>query len=49
MTAFTLGAVVNHLSKTPARVPGVDFRPPTGRELKALVDYQLSDNVCEGF
>ncbi len=48
LSAFTLGAIINHLAKSPARIAGEDFRPPTGAEIKALVDYQLSDDVCKG-
>ena len=44
---FTLQAVTNHLTKTTARVPGVDFRLPTAKELKALTAYQLSTLVSD--
>lgn len=44
---FTLQAIQNHLSKTTARVPGVDFRVPTEKELRALARYQLSTLVSD--
>lgn len=49
LQAFTAGAVVNHHSKTVARVPGVDFKPATAKQINDLVRYMLSDNVCKGF
>lgn len=48
LPAFIAGAVVNHHSKTEARVPGVDFTPATAKQLKDLTDYMLSSNVCKG-
>ncbi len=39
---FTVGAIVQHLPKTLARVPGRDFRLPTQNELDALEAYMLS-------
>lgn len=39
---FTVGAVVQHLPRTLARVPGRDFRLPTEHELDALEAYMLS-------
>lgn len=44
---FTVQAIANHLSKTTARVPGVDFRVPTEAELRALTAYQLSRLVAD--
>lgn len=45
--AFTLQAITNHLAKSTARVPGVDFAVPTAHELKALTAYQRSTLVSE--
>ena len=42
LRAFAVGAVIQHLTKTLGRVPGVDFRLPTGFELDALEAYQFS-------
>ena len=42
LRAFASGAVIQHFTKTLNRVPGVDFRLPTGAELDALEAYQLS-------
>ncbi len=39
---FATGAVREHLARTPARVPGVDFRLPTAQELRALEKFMLS-------
>lgn len=39
---FAVGAVVQHFTKTLARVPGKDFRLPTEDELDALLAFQLS-------
>ena len=39
---FAVGGVVQHLPKTLARVPGKDFRLPTGDELEAMLAFQLS-------
>ena len=46
LCVFSLQAVANHMAKTPARVPGRDFRPPTAKECEALVAYMLSDLVA---
>ena len=48
LTAFTLGAVINHHARSPARQPGVDFVLPSSNQVRDLVDYMLSSNVCEG-
>lgn len=47
LCAFSIQAVANHMAKTPQRVPGRDFRPPTGEECEALVAYLLSDLVAD--
>lgn len=47
LDAFTLQAIANHLAKSTARVPGVDFRVPSPAELRALTAYQLSTLVSE--
>ena len=39
---FPIGAVAQHLTKSLARKPGVDFRFPTDAELNALQAYELS-------
>ena len=39
---FAVGAIVQHLPKTLARMEGVDFRLPTAEELDALEAFQLS-------
>ncbi len=39
---FAEGAVVQHATKTLARVPGVDFRLPTQEEADALLVFQLA-------
>ncbi|MCK5829424.1 MAG: hypothetical protein KAH20_03900 [Methylococcales bacterium] len=39
---FTVGAIRQHMPKTLARTPGVDFRLPTEHELNALEAYMLS-------
>ena len=39
---FAKGAVIQHFTKSPDRVPGVDFRLPTEEELDALKAFQLS-------
>jgi cytochrome c peroxidase len=39
---FTIGAIVQHLPKTLAREPDVDFRLPTAQELDALEAYMMS-------
>lgn len=40
LEAFAIGAVIQHFTRTLARVPGVDFRLPTQRELRALAAFQ---------
>lgn len=40
LRAFSLGAVRTHDTLSMARVPGVDFRCPTSRELDALAAFQ---------
>lgn len=42
LRSFATGAVIQHFTKTLARVPGVDFRLPTDEELDALEAFQLS-------
>jgi mono/diheme cytochrome c family protein len=42
LRGFSLGAVIQHLPKTLARVPGEDFRLPTDDELDALEAFMLS-------
>lgn len=42
LRSFAVGAVIQHFTKTLGRVPGVDFRLPTGEELDALEAFQLS-------
>ncbi len=42
LRSFATGAVIQHFTKTTARVPGVDFRLPTDGELDALEAFQLS-------
>jgi len=42
LRSFATGAVIQHFTKTLARVPGVDFRLPTEDELDALEAFQLS-------
>lgn len=39
---FTIGAVVQHFTKTLNRTPGSDFRLPTDTELNAIEAYMLS-------
>jgi cytochrome c peroxidase len=39
---FTVGAIVQHLPRTLARRPGVDFRLPTDLELDAMEAFMLS-------
>ncbi|MCZ6775247.1 MAG: hypothetical protein O7D34_02180 [Ignavibacteria bacterium] len=48
LQAFSLGAVINHHARSPARQPGVDFVLPSPGQVKDLVDYMLSSDVCEG-
>lgn len=47
--AFTIGAVINHHAKSAARIPGADFVLPSLQQREDLVDYMLSDDVCDGF
>ena len=42
LRSFATGAVIQHFTKTLARVPGVDFRLPSAEELDALEAFQLS-------
>jgi mono/diheme cytochrome c family protein len=42
LRSFATGAVIQHFTKTTARIPGVDFRLPTDAELDALEAFQLS-------
>ena len=42
LRSFATGAVIQHFTKTLARVPGKDFRLPTDDELDALEAFQLS-------
>lgn len=42
LRSFATGAVIQHFTRTTARVAGVDFRPPTDEELDALEAFQLS-------
>jgi cytochrome c peroxidase len=42
LRAFSTGAVIQHFTKTTARIPGVDFRLPTPEELDALEAFMLS-------
>lgn len=39
---FTVGAVIQHLTRSTDRVPDVDFRLPTGDELDAMEAFMLS-------
>jgi cytochrome c peroxidase len=39
---FAVGGVVQHLTRSLDRVPGRDFRLPTGDELDAMLAFQLS-------
>src|SRR5262249_53911592 len=41
LNEISFGAVVQHLTKTLARRPGIDFRIPTQDELDALEAFQL--------
>ncbi len=47
LCAFSIEAIINHMSKTVKREPGKDFRVPTGRECKWLVAYMVSDLVAD--
>ena len=42
LRSFAVGAVIQHFTKTLNRVPGVDFRLPTDKELDALEAFMLS-------
>jgi len=42
LRSFAVGGVVQHMTRSLARVPGRDFRVPTGDELDAMLAYQLS-------
>lgn len=42
LRSFATGAVTQHFTRTLNRVPGVDFRLPTDRELDAMEAFQLS-------
>lgn len=46
LCTFAREAVANHMAKTVARVPGVDFRLPTNAECDDLIAYMLSDKVA---
>lgn len=39
---FATGAVTQHFTRSLARVPGVDFRLPTGDELDAMLAFQMA-------
>jgi cytochrome c peroxidase len=42
LRSFAKGAVIQHFTKSPDRVPGVDFTLPTDDELRAMEAFQLS-------
>ncbi len=42
LRSFATGAVIQHFTRTTARIPGVDFRLPTDEELDALEAFMLS-------
>lgn len=42
LRSFATGAVIQHFTRTPNRVPGVDFRLPNDEELDALEAFMLS-------
>ena len=42
LRSFAIGAIIQHMPKTLARVPGVDFRLPTDEELDALEAFMLT-------
>ena len=42
LRSFAIGAIIQHMPKTLAREPGVDFRLPTGEELDALEAFMLT-------
>ena len=42
LRSFAIGAIIQHMPKTLAREPGVDFRLPTDEELDALEAFMLS-------
>ena len=47
LCAFSIEAIINHMSKTVKREPGKDFRVPTKKECEELVAYMLSDLVAD--
>ena len=42
LRSFSIGAVIQHFTRTTNRVAGVDFRLPTDEELDAMEAFQLS-------
>jgi hypothetical protein len=46
---FAIGAVVQHATRSLARVPGTDVRIPTDEELDAMAGYQLALGRQEDF
>jgi hypothetical protein len=48
LRSFATGAVIQHFTKTLARVPGEDFRLPTDQELNDLEAFMLSLGRQEG-
>ena len=42
LRSFAIGAIIQHMPRTLAREPGVDFRLPTDEELDALEAFMLS-------
>ncbi len=42
LRSFAIGAIIQHMPKTLAREPGVDFRLPTDEELDALEAFMLT-------
>ena len=47
LCVFSTQPIINHMSKTLVREPGLDFRLPTQEECAALVAYMISDLVAE--
>jgi hypothetical protein len=47
LCVFSIQAITNHMAKTIDRVPGRDFRVPSGEECDWLVAYMLSDLVAD--
>ena len=47
LCAFSIQAISNHMSKTVKREAGKDFRVPTEKECKWLVEYMVSDLVAD--